>query len=64
MPRVRCAAKGRADDQVVGALPQHLLRRDRAFSARGQKVDILPRTDVDAKKKTLDVTLDVEAAAQ
>ena len=34
------------------------------FAARGQKVDILPRTDVDGKKKTLDVTLDVEAAAQ
>jgi outer membrane protein assembly factor BamA len=35
-----------------------------AFAARGQKVDVLPRTDVDAKKKTLDLTLDVEAAAQ
>lgn len=34
------------------------------FATRGQKVDVLPRTDVDAKKKTLDVTLDVEAAAQ
>jgi outer membrane protein insertion porin family len=34
------------------------------FAARGQKVDVLPRTDVDAKKKTLDVTLDVEAVAQ
>jgi outer membrane protein insertion porin family len=34
------------------------------FAARGQKVDVIPRTDVDAKKKTLDVTLDVEAAAQ
>lgn len=34
------------------------------FAARGQKVDVMPRTDVDAKKKTLDVTLDVEAAAQ
>lgn len=34
------------------------------FAARGQKVDVLPRTDVDGKKKTLDVTLDVEAAAQ
>lgn len=34
------------------------------FAARGQKVDVLPRTDVDAKKKTLDVILDVEAVAQ
>ena len=34
------------------------------FAARGQKVDILPRTDVDAKKKTLDITLDVESAGQ
>lgn len=34
------------------------------FAARGQKVDVVPRTDVDAKKKTLDITLDVEAAAQ
>jgi outer membrane protein insertion porin family len=31
------------------------------FAARGQKVDVLPRTDVDAKKKTLDLTLEVEA---
>lgn len=35
-----------------------------AFATRGQKVDVLPRTDVDAKKKTLDLTLDVEASAQ
>jgi outer membrane protein insertion porin family len=34
------------------------------FAARGQKVDVIPRTDVDAKKKLLDVTLDVEAAGQ
>lgn len=34
------------------------------FAARGQKVEVLPRTDIDAKKKTLDVTLDVEASAQ
>lgn len=34
------------------------------FAARGQTVEIVPRTDVDAKNKTLDVTLDVEAAAQ
>ena len=33
-----------------------------AFAARGQKVEVLPRTDIDAKKKTLDLTLDVEAA--
>lgn len=32
------------------------------FGARGQKVEIVPRTDVDPKKKTLDLTLDVEAA--
>jgi outer membrane protein insertion porin family len=34
------------------------------FAARGQKVEVVPRTDVDAKKKTMAVTLDVEAAPQ
>jgi outer membrane protein insertion porin family len=34
------------------------------FGERGQKVEILPRTDVDAKTKTLAITLDVEAAGQ
>ena len=34
------------------------------FAERGQKVEILPRTDVDAKTKTLAITLDVEAAGQ
>ena len=34
------------------------------LAERGQKVEILPRTDVDAKTKTLAITLDVEAAGQ
>ncbi len=47
-----------------GTLVEDVKTLTETFAARGQKVDVIPRTDVDAKKKTLDITLDVEAAAQ
>lgn len=47
-----------------GVLVEDVKTLTDTFAARGQKVEVIPRTDVDAKKKTLDITLDVEAAAQ
>lgn len=33
------------------------------FTAKGQKVDVFPHTEIDPVKKTLDITIDVQAAA-
>ena len=48
---------------VRTALVDDLTRVKEFFAKRGQKVDIFPRTDVDAQKHAIDITLVVEPAS-